>query len=120
MKSLRIDLDGKITPCKWLKWCKLAGEVLPLLELEVLSASVRRSPSGGVHAELEVARDLEPLEVVAVQAMLRSDPKREALNLNRHKAGQWANVLHCQRDGEEWGEPWPAGLVTLEKAMEKP
>lgn len=116
MSVLKIDLDGKVTPCKWLKWCAHAGKVVPLMELTVKGAEVSRSPSGGAHVRLKVEQELSDLEVVAAQAILRSDHAREALNFSRVRFGQPGNVLHTHDANGERGEPWPQGLLGLRNA----
>ena len=53
--------------------------------------SVTRSPSGeGWHVELAVAGRKHPWRVVAVQAILGSDPKREVFNLAR--TARWGRL----------------------------
>lgn len=117
--SVKIDLDWKVTPCRWAKWCDRTALVLPLLSGPVRGdlVRVRRSPSGGAHVHLELSREVDPVVVVAIQAILGSDPKREALNLDRAQRGVNANTLHDHRGGAEWGADWPAGRASLIRAL---
>lgn len=119
MTTLKIDLDGKVTPCRWLKWCRRAAKALSQSGLNVTARDVRRSPSGGVHVRIEVEESLTDIEVVAMQAILGSDSTREALNFERARAGAFANVLHTWRDGGPWGEPWPQGTVGFDQAVKE-
>lgn len=63
--------------------CEIMGE----LRLKVRAAEYKKTRRGW-HVVLFLARDLQPLETVAVQAILGSDPKRETFNLARVMGGR--------------------------------
>lgn len=60
-----------------------------------------KSKSGHWHVKMTLKEDLEPLEILAVQLIMGSDPVREAYNLRRIRRGQrnW-NILFLPRDSE--------------------
>lgn len=117
MATFKVDLDGRVTPCRWVRFCRRAVATLDLMGFDAQAASidVRRSPSGGIHARIHVAADVPDVVIIGAQAILGSDPKREALNMARAMRGEPANVLHTQRNGQQWGEPWPAGVLTFKR-----
>lgn len=97
---LKLDVDRMRKPSasKFAHLLSRAGHSL-------LSVAYRRSPGGkGWHVWLEVEpRPRSMVEVIALQAILGSDPMREAVTLMRARglrrtprwAWEWANVLYA-------------------------
>lgn len=97
---LKLDVDRMRKPSasKFAYLLSRAGHSL-------LSVAYRRSPGGkGWHVWLEVEpRPRSMVEVIALQAILGSDPMREAVTLMRARglrrtprwAWEWANVLYA-------------------------
>lgn len=100
---LKCDWDGRAPTVPWL-WRRLqrAG-------YRIVAMGMRRSPSGrGWHGWIYVSpRPWSRAEIVALQLLCRSDPKREARNLyrSRRMRGQparmrtWWNVLYQPEEG---------------------
>lgn len=96
---LKLDVDRKRPPStRRMRWLLGRGGY------QMRALVVRRSPSGsGWHVWVEVSpRPKSPAEVVALQAILGSDPAREAVTLYRGLkmrstpvfARDWWNVLY--------------------------
>lgn len=94
-KTLQLDLDSEAAYEVYLK------QVVRLRELELLPvdvtldefASVRRSRSGNRHVIIKLFRPLPAEERIMLQALLGSDPVREALSLARVRAGNLFPIL---------------------------
>lgn len=96
---LKLDVDRRRKPSR-----RTISFRLRRAGYELRFMMLRRSPGGnGWHVWLEVSpRPTSPLEVVALQAILGSDPLREAVTLYRAKqwrhtptfAKSWFNVLY--------------------------
>lgn len=93
---LRIDWDGRARTLPWItRRLQRAGYAL-------LVYGLSRSPSGrGWHGWMRVKPSpRSKAEVIALQLLLGSDPKREARNLYRARQGgpafakDWWNVLY--------------------------
>lgn len=70
-------------------------QLIELCGLHVKAWTIECSSSGtGVHVIFTFKEKLKPIEQVAIQAILGSDPKREALNFRRK--GLW-NVLFASK-----------------------
>ena len=78
---LRMDYDGRI-PAR--SYARLVS-ALRWLRLRPLAAVYRRTARGW-HCKVALTRRCQPLVVVALQAILGSDPKREVFNLLRARA----------------------------------
>ena len=99
---LKIDWDGidrRRLPARLrrLRWFLALTE--ELLGIGWYPAQVQRSPHG-IHIEVELRRGrLSPPELVALQAVLGSDPVRELLNLHRIRKGWRAwNVMFTDKE----------------------
>lgn len=79
MTELRVDLDGPV-PRRW--WRRLVF-VAHLCGLRIDAVMFARSQRNGMHVTVRVRGRIAPVEVVAYQAILGSDPIREAINLVR-------------------------------------
>lgn len=62
--------------------------VLAILGLTEVSIDSRRSHSGGRHWVVEIRERLDPIQIVAIQACMGSDLKRETMNLGRVLRGR--------------------------------
>lgn len=99
LATLKLDVDRKRRPSR-----VRLRRLLVRAGYKVLSLGIRQSPSGrGWHVRIRVSpHPRTPLEVIALQAILGSDPKREAMNLVRARvfwrtpafARSWFNVLY--------------------------
>lgn len=79
--QLLLDLD---TMEQVKQYEKYASNFEPLVRSEL---SRWDSKDGGLHVIVELFGDISPLEAIAIQAMLGSDPMREFLNLIRLHQG---------------------------------
>jgi hypothetical protein len=81
---VKLDLDGRRARIRWRRWVWL----LRRAGYEPVALGYRRSPGGkGWHVWIEVdPMPRRPEEVVAVEAMLGSDPARVAMQLVRAKS----------------------------------
>jgi hypothetical protein len=71
-----------------------------LMNLDVLRVVIHKS-NHGYHVRVFVGRRLEPVAVVALQACLGSDYRRELNNLERIVVGKkFANILHNDTERE--------------------
>lgn len=93
--TLQLDLDSEEAYGVYFK------QVQRLRELELLSldpylddpVTVRRSRNGNRHVIIKLARALPVEERILLQALLGSDPVREALSLARVRAGNLHPIL---------------------------
>ncbi|SRR5258708_5621266 len=88
---LRLDYDGPIPQAHYRRMVS----ALRWLRLRPLAVIYRRTVHGW-HVKVAIARYCAPLVVVALQAILGSDPKREVFNLVRARAlprvpAEWRN-----------------------------
>lgn len=85
MTRIKVDIDGRLP--------EEIGErivwVLRTMKLPVRSVSYRRTRHGW-HVEIEIARQMHPWRVIAIQAVLGSDYRRETFNLRR--TSQWSRL----------------------------
>jgi hypothetical protein len=78
-------------------------EIAAILGATVEALAYSTSHSGGAHLAITWGNRWQPLEIVALQAILGSDPKREAFNLLRVRSGtdltdNWGwNVLYSRK-----------------------
>lgn len=95
---LRVDLDDCERPPHVARWAWLMRRA----GFRIVWLSQERSPGGkGWHCEL--ALDPEPqaaIEVVALQAVLGSDPAREACNIHR------AFMVDSKQVSPRWRKRW--------------
>ena len=90
---VKVDLDGRLPADMWDKiWW-----VFKTLRLRVRWCSFYRTARGW-HLEIELTRRVHPWRIVALQAILGSDYRREAFNLRR--TGNWRNLPVVAR--ERW------------------
>lgn len=98
MQTWKLDYDGKI-PVDFNARCRTVAR---LLRVRLVACSMERTRRGW-HVVVRCSGRLSPVGTVAVQAILGSDPLREAHNLMRaRKLGsvpkfwrkRW-NVLYC-------------------------
>lgn len=78
MARLKVDFDGALPR----ELVGRIGHVVSCAGSRVLWWSVYRTRRGW-HLEIDVTRRWSPMRIVAAQAMLGSDPKREAFNMAR-------------------------------------
>ena len=78
---LRVDYDGRIPAVSY----RQLIAALRWLRLRPLAVVYRRTVRG-YHMKVALTRRCQPLVVVALQAILGSDPKREVFNLLRARA----------------------------------
>jgi hypothetical protein len=72
--ELQVDIDAKKLPEHFQFCLEIIGQSNP-----VISVSYTTSKSGNLHAYVELRNDLTAHERIALQAVLGSDPVREAL-----------------------------------------
>lgn len=80
--ELLIDLDTKEQVDEFLSQIKLLVREVVILKIEVTT-----SFSGNRHVYIQLDRPISPIERIAWQAALGSDPKRELLSLIRASRG---------------------------------
>lgn len=89
MTLVKVDIDGPLENTERVWW------VLRMLRCSVRYVSYRRTRRGW-HVEVEVARRLHPWRVIAIQAILGSDYRRETFNLRR--TARWSELPAVARD----------------------
>lgn len=90
---IKVDIDGRLPASisDKVHW------VFGIMKLRVLWYSFYRT-NRGWHLEIETARRVHPWRIVALQAILGSDYRRELFNLRR--TGNWRNLPAVAR--ERW------------------
>ena len=93
MALLKIDIDRNIEDFDYLAFNQTVDFVEGMMRIK-FDRAFYRSKGGNVHVMLNTDAFLEDLEVLALQAILGSDWKRELHNLCRIRRGQknW-NIL---------------------------
>ena len=88
MKLIKIDIDKpRISTHDVNKILKVKS----ILGLDINSVKIEKSHSGNYHITFEVQNNLNDFEIVAIQAMMGSDYKRECYNLLRVASGKFKN-----------------------------
>ena len=92
--DLLLDFDGTNSAPQ----CKHIDAILRAAGMRILQVKRKNSPGGnGRHVHVTISPKLQPCEIVALQAILGSDPFREAHNLKRVREG-WPQ--------SDWGKNW--------------
>jgi hypothetical protein len=91
LTRIKVDIDGGLPEAigDRIWW------TLRTMKLSVRWISYRRTRHGW-HVEIEVARRIHPWRVIAIQAVLGSDYRRETFNLRR--TSQWSSLPAVARD----------------------
>ncbi len=93
---VKLDLDSDLALLNFVDRFHIINDILSLTPVHVdIDES---STAGHSHVRIEFLEPLEPLLACAVQAILGSDPVREAFNLRRIRRGQknW-NILFTEK-----------------------
>lgn len=88
---IKVDLDGKLPADidERVQWC------ITMLRWPVLWMSYYRTQRGW-HLEIALSRTVHPWRLIAAQAILGSDYRRETFNLRR--TGNWRRLSRRARD----------------------
>jgi len=100
-RTLQIDLDTRAALRLFLRQHRLltAGGWLPSRP-----PKITRSRGGNLHAVIRLAQPTPALERVLLQALLGSDPVREARNYGRVKNGAPYPILFFEKK-KQWKKP---------------
>lgn len=105
MDEIKIDIDEKRTTRQWRRYSYFTGKILARLSIRVLVVNVT-STRKGYHVRMTVDSPKIPAKasycsLVAIQAILGSDPLREANNLVRVWNGRqdWNKLF---REKKSW------------------
>jgi len=91
-RVIKLDLDRK--PVSWRRLARRLKLAEHLFGLKIEKIVIHET-NHGYHVRILTRKKLEPVVIVALQACLGSDYKRELLNLRRIVIfGVYANVLH--------------------------
>lgn len=75
---IKLDIDRKVY-----SGSSRIFAVCSLLNLKIISSRMLRSQNGNFHWIIELEQSLNPIQTVAIQALMGSDWKRECFNLLR-------------------------------------
>ena len=86
---VKVDIDGLLDSTERLWW------TFRMLRWPVVWTSVRRTRRGW-HIEVAINRKIHPWRIIAAQAILGSDYRRETFNLRR--TARWSGLPAVARD----------------------